>query len=54
MNSLKAKVREGRPKIVVVSVNIEAVTELIMQERHVTYREMEASLDISLTGIHLT
>ena len=32
--------------------NIDAVRELIMQDRHVTYREMEASLGNSSTSIH--
>ncbi|GBP64408.1 hypothetical protein EVAR_43185_1 [Eumeta japonica] len=45
---------EGRAKSVVVPQNIDAVRELIMQDRHVTYREIRASLDISqkieLTG----
>ena len=43
---------EGRPKTVVVPENIDAVRELIMQDRHVTYREIEASLGISSTSIH--
>ena len=50
--SLKDEVREGRPKTAVVSENIDAVRELIMQDRHVTYREIEASLGISSTSIH--
>ena len=40
--SLKDEVREGPPKTAVVSDNIDAVRELIMQYRHVTYREKEA------------
>ncbi|GFS95404.1 uncharacterized protein NPIL_598891 [Nephila pilipes] len=39
--------RAGRPKSVVVPEKINAVRELIKQDRHVTYREIEASLDIS-------
>ena len=38
--SLKDEVREGPPKTAVVSENIDAVRELIMQDRHVTYREI--------------
>ncbi|GBP20576.1 hypothetical protein EVAR_93690_1 [Eumeta japonica] len=35
---------EGCPKSVVVPQNIDAVWELIMQDRHISYREMKASL----------
>ena len=45
--SLKDEVHEGRPKTAVVSVNFDAVRELIMHDRHVTYREIKASLGIS-------
>ena len=34
--SLKDEVREGPPKTAVVSENIDAMRELIMQDRHVT------------------
>ncbi|GBP49216.1 Histone-lysine N-methyltransferase SETMAR [Eumeta japonica] len=44
--------KEGRPKSVVVPQNIDAVRELMMQDRHVTYREIKASLGISMTSIH--
>lgn len=50
--SLTDEFKEGRPKSVVVPENIDAVCELIMQDRHVTYREIEASLGISMTSIH--
>ena len=50
--SLKYEVREGRPKTAVLWGNIDAVRELIMQDCHVTYREIDASLDISSTSIH--
>lgn len=50
--SLQDESREGRPKSVVVPKNIDAVLELIKQDRHVTYREIEASLDISMTSIN--
>ena len=45
--SLKDEVREGRPKTAVVSENIDAVREVTMQDCHVTYRAIEASLSIS-------
>lgn len=50
--SLQDESREGRPTSVVVAENIEAVHELIKHDRHVTYREIEASLDISMTSIN--
>ncbi|XP_037941999.1 uncharacterized protein LOC119674914, partial [Teleopsis dalmanni] len=49
---LNDEFRERRPKTAVVPENIEAVSELIMQDRHVTYREIEASLGISPTITH--
>ena len=51
-SSLKDEVLEGCPKIAVVSENIDAVRELILQDRHVTCRQIETSLGISFTGIH--
>ena len=51
-SSLKHKFREGPPKTAVAPENIDAVRELIMQDRHVTYREIEAFLGISSTNIH--
>lgn len=50
--SLKDESREGRPKTAVVPENIDAVRELIKEDRHVTYREIEASLGISPPAIH--
>ncbi|GBP31895.1 hypothetical protein EVAR_16670_1 [Eumeta japonica] len=51
---LTDKFKEGRPKSVVVPQNIDTVRELIMQDRHVKYREVKAFLGISqkieLTG----
>ena len=52
--SLKDELRLDRPNTADVSENIAAVRELIMQDGHVTYREIEASLDISSTSIHST
>ncbi|GFU60514.1 HTH_48 domain-containing protein [Nephila pilipes] len=51
-NILSDESRAGRPKSVVVPEKINAVRELIKQDRHVTYREIEASLDISMTSIN--
>ena len=39
-SSLKYELREGPSKTAVVSENIDAVRELIMQDRHVTCREI--------------
>ena len=50
--SARDEVREGRPKTAVVSDNIDAVRELIMQDRFVTERDIKASLCISSTSIH--
>ena len=50
--SLKDEVREGRPKTAVLSENIDVVREVVMQDHHVTYREIEAFLGISATSIH--
>ena len=50
--SLKDKFGEGCPNTVILLRNIEAVRELIVQERHVTYREIAASLGISAASIY--
>ncbi|GBP82003.1 hypothetical protein EVAR_62880_1 [Eumeta japonica] len=51
---LKDEFKEGRLKSIGVPLNIDAVWELIKQDRHVTYREIKSSLGISkkikLTG----
>ena len=47
--SLSDKSRERRPK---TEDNIAAVKQLIIEDRHVTYREIEASLSISGTTVH--
>ena len=44
--------REGRPKSVVDSDTIDTVCQLILQDRHVTYREIETTLGISGSSIH--
>ncbi|GBP24379.1 hypothetical protein EVAR_19253_1 [Eumeta japonica] len=38
--------KEGRPKLVIVPQSINAVRELIIQDHHVTYGEIKASLGI--------
>ena len=49
---LQDKFREGRPKSVVVPRTIDAVRQLTLQDRHVSYREIETTLGISGTSIH--
>nr|XP_033330826.1 uncharacterized protein LOC117222908 [Megalopta genalis] len=49
--SLTDEFKEGRPKSAAVPENIDAVFGLIMQDRRVTYHEIEASLAISMTSI---
>ena len=51
-NSLQDEFREGRPKSVVVPETIDAVRQMILQDRHVTYREIETTIGISGTSIY--
>ena len=51
-SSLQDEFREGRPKSVVVPKIIDAVRQLILQNRRVIYREIETTLSISGTSIH--
>ena len=52
-SSLQDEFRKGRPKSVVVLETVNAVRQLILQDRHVTYREIEITLGISETySIH--
>ena len=44
--------REDHPKSVVVSETIDAVRQLLLQDRHVTYRDIETTLGISGISIH--
>ena len=44
---LQNQFREGRPKSVLVSETIDAVRQLILQDHHVTYRQIETTLFIS-------
>ncbi|CAH1976129.1 unnamed protein product [Acanthoscelides obtectus] len=41
----------GAPKTAVTQENVDAVRKLIIEDRHVTYREIEASLKFSKTSI---
>ena len=50
--SLIDKFRKDRPKSAVGPENINAVQELIMQDRHVTYCEIERTLGINSTSIY--
>ena len=51
-HSLTDEFRKGRPKSVVETENINVVQKLIMQDRHVTYCEIEATLDIIFSRIY--
>ena len=51
-SSLQDEFREGRPKSLVVPETINAVRQLILEDRYVTYREIETTLGISRTSIH--
>ena len=42
-SSLQDEFREGCPKSVVIPETIDAVRQLILQDRHVTYREIETT-----------
>ena len=52
-SSLQGEFREVRPKSVVVSETIDAVRQLILQDRHVTYCEIERTLGISGTPAYI-
>ncbi|CAH2010711.1 unnamed protein product [Acanthoscelides obtectus] len=49
--SLSDDSRVGAPKTAVTQEDVDAVRKLIIEHRHVTYRELEASLKISKTSI---
>jgi hypothetical protein len=51
-SSLQDEFREGRPKSAFIPENIDAVRELIIQDRHATYREIQTSMNISMTPIN--
>ena len=44
--------RKGRPKSVVVPETIDGVRQLILQDRHMAYHEIETTLGISGTSKH--
>ena len=46
------KLHQGPVFIGVVPETIDAVRQLILQYRHVTYREIETTLGVSGTSIH--
>ncbi|CAH1994380.1 unnamed protein product [Acanthoscelides obtectus] len=50
-HSLGDDPRVGAPKTAVTQENIDAVRKLIIEDRHVTYHEIEASLKVSKTSI---
>ena len=49
---LKDEIREGPPKKTVVPLTSNDVRELIVQDRHVTYRDIALCLGISHTNMH--
>ena len=49
---LQDEFREGHPKAVVVLETIDAVRQLILQDRHATYHEIKTTLGISGASIH--
>ena len=51
-SSFQNEFREGRPKSVVVPATIDAVCQLILQDRYASYREVETTFGISETSIH--
>ena len=50
---LQDELRENRPKSIVVPETIDAVRQLILQDSHKTYREIETILGFSGSSIHL-
>ena len=51
-STLKDEFREGPPKLVVVPETIGVVRQLILQDRHVTYRGIETTQGVSGASIH--
>ena len=51
-HSLTEEFRKGRPKSVVRPENINAVQKLIMQDRLVTYSDIDSTLDLCNTSIY--
>ena len=53
-SSLLDEFREGRSKSVVVPETMDAVRQMILQDSHVTYREIETTSIHSILHEHLT
>jgi [histone H3]-lysine36 N-dimethyltransferase SETMAR len=51
-NSLSDEFREGRPSTSKTAENVDTVREMIMVDRHVTYREIQAHLGIDMKQIN--
>lgn len=51
--SLTDDVREGRPKSAVTQENVDAVRQLIKEDRHVSYREIQECLGIGMSQIQI-
>lgn len=51
---LNDEFHEGRPNSLVVPETIDALQHMIIQDRHVTYCEIETTLGISPNSIHKT
>ena len=51
-SSLQDEFGEGRSNSVVVPETMDAVHQLILQDRYVAYRKIETTLGISGTSIH--
>ena len=49
---LSDEFRKGRPSTSVVATNVDAVRKMIERDRHITYREIQASLGIDMKAIH--
>ena len=49
---LSDEFREGRLSTFVVATNVDAVREMIERDRHITYREIQASLGIDMKAIY--
>ncbi|KAL0892671.1 hypothetical protein ABMA27_014392 [Loxostege sticticalis] len=45
---------QSRPKTAVTQENVDVVRKLIEKDRHVTYREIQATLDIGMSQIQIT
>ena len=49
---LQAEFHNGRPSPVVVAETVDAVRQLILQDPHLTYREIETTLGINGSSIY--